>query len=125
MPTYTLPNGGTTDDEQLYQRLWREVALVVETLVPGARVTEFGETMSFSVVGQEQPLVLPLWLIQTLVKTARPMNGRAFKLAAVRTQACESCGTPVHTSGAGRTRRFCSECMVVRVKLRTVKEVEP
>lgn len=121
MPTYRLPNGSTTDDQTLYNKLWQELTHVVETLVPGAKAVPFDELLNhkltFTVPGQEQ-LVLPVWFIQTLIKTARPVLGPKFKVAALRTQKCESCGIPVHTSGAGRTRRFCSECIIVRAKLR-------
>lgn len=124
MPTYALPNGSTTDDEQLHLRLWQELAHVVESLVPGAKVARFDAAhIHFTVVDRDQ-LTLPVWLIQTLAKTARPMNGRGFKLSAIRTQSCETCGVPVHSSGAGRTRRFCGDCSIVRAKLRAAKEAE-
>lgn len=124
MPSYKLPNGGITEDQQLYSTLWRELGHVVETLIPHAQLAAFDPNLTFNVPGHEAQLVLPPWFVEELVRSARPINGRKFKLSNVRTIECKVCGRPVHSIGAGRTRVFCADCLVVHTKLRLAAKEE-
>lgn len=124
MATYKLPNGEVTDSQQLYLKLWTELGSVIEALVPGAKLAEFDSNLSFNVPGRESRLVLDVWFVETLARTARPADGRKFRMSAVRTEKCKLCEKPVHTVGAGRTRLFCPECLVIHTKLRLAMKKE-
>lgn len=120
MPTYTLPNGDKTHDQQLYSRVWRELGSVVERLIPGTMLSAFDPDLQFTM--KDGPsLTLPAWAVEQLAQHARPVVGGKFKLTRVRTKECVECGVPVHSIGPGRDRRFCADCMVVRVKMKEAK----
>lgn len=120
MPAYKLPNGDVTDDQNLYTLVWRQLGTLMETLVPGMRLTGFdpehnGGTLKFH-IGQTT-LLLPPWFIQRLADNTRTATGKKLHALKVRAQKCETCEVKVHTVGRGRTRRFCSDCLVLRTKL--------
>lgn len=121
MRTYKLPNGDVTDDQTLYQRQWNQLAQVItDHVLPHAKLTAFDPDLQFSVAGHL--LVLPVWFVLAIAKNLRTGTGKKFKLKVARASECEMCKRLIHTMGAGRTRRFCADCLVVRQKLGTAKE---
>lgn len=115
MNTYRLPNGEVTDDETLYHRQWNQLAQVVtDYLLPSAKLVAYDPQLQFDVKGET--LVLPAWVVLELVKNARTKSGKKFKLKEARASVCETCKRTIHTMGAGRTRRFCGDCLVLRQK---------
>lgn len=115
MTTYRLPNGEVTDDENLYHRQWNQLAQVVtDYLLPSAKLVAYDPQLQFDVKGE--PLVLSAWVVLELAKNARTKTGKKFKLKAARASNCEMCKRTIHTMGAGRTRRFCNDCLVLRKK---------
>lgn len=122
MRLYKLPNGQETDDVNVYSKMWRGLAGVIEKLVPGAKLAAFDPNLTFNIDGREGQLTLSPWFVATLAQNARATDGKKFRLPPVRVNPCKMCEKPIHTSGRGRTRQFCTECIVVRAKLRGAKE---
>ena len=115
MNSYRLPNGDITDDQTLYTRQWYALAHVItDTVLPKSRLIAFDPDLQFDVGGVS--LTLPVWFVQALAQNTRSKSGKKFRLKEARASKCETCKRRIHTSGAGRTRRFCADCLVVRRK---------
>ena len=115
MTTYKLPNGDVTDDQTLYQRQWNQLAQVItDVVLPQSRLASFDPNLTFDVAGHS--LTLPVWFVQAIAKNTSSVTGKKFRLKEARVSNCEMCKATIHTMGAGRTRRFCSDCLLLRKK---------
>lgn len=120
MKIYRLPNGEVTDDVVIYSTVWHQLGEVVTNhVLPKSRLVAFDPDFQFNVAGKL--IGLPVWFVLALSKNTRPLTGK-YKRSKLVTSECEMCKRIVHKLGAGRRRRFCADCIIVRRKMGPSKE---
>lgn len=114
MDNHKLPNGDTTDSLALYLATWKQLGGIVEALVPGLKLTQFNPDLQFR-IGQTN-ITLPVWFVLRLAENARTSTGKKLHPLKLRPANCEMCKRRIHSTGPGRDRRFCHDCIVLRRK---------